>query len=80
MHDDINIFQNKQFTVIISYIQGEIVRLQHELKKTKNNVYQKASSVKSNVKGKSWEKPHSDAITDDQNKNGVQLLRVSSIS
>jgi hypothetical protein len=50
-----------------------IVRLQHELKKTKNNVYQKASSVKSNVKGKSWEKPHGDAITDDQNKNGVCL-------
>jgi hypothetical protein len=37
MHDAIHIFQNKQFTVIIYYIQGEIVRLQHELKKTKNN-------------------------------------------
>ena len=59
------------------YLQGEIARLQQELKKTKNSVYQRASSVKSNVTGKSWGKSQGDEVAQTQNKTGVQLLSVS---
>lgn len=40
-------------------------------------MYQKASSVKTNVKNKSWGKPQGDAINESKNKTGVQLLSVS---
>ncbi|XP_063425529.1 potassium channel subfamily K member 16-like [Mytilus trossulus] len=58
-------------------LEGEIDRLQVELKKTKTTMYQKASSVKTNVKNKSWGKPQGDAINETKNKTGVQLLSVS---